>query len=163
MIWFDLVFRSGLARLVIADSLGYYYTMPLFKDLFEIRIDSQTVGDHFESLDIDECAEGTHDCRLDEECEDLSPMRGYYKCTKKCPPGLDQTSDGQCVGKLPNSLTPDFSLTRCLHDDARWILIWLQGFAAYSEPHESVSINAPSHMRFSVFENRDLVRELPTS
>ena len=50
-------------------------------------------------LDIDECFEGTDTCRADEQCKDLSAQDGKFECVMRCPPGLDQTADGLCVGQ----------------------------------------------------------------
>ena len=32
-------------------------------------------------------------------CEDLSFADGRFKCVKRCPPGLDLSADGLCVGE----------------------------------------------------------------
>ena len=38
-------------------------------------------------------------CGADEMCEDLSFADSRFKCVKRCPPGLDLSADGLCVGE----------------------------------------------------------------
>lgn len=48
------------------------------------------------SVDIDECKDGTHQCRYNQICEN---MRGSYRCA--CPRGYRSQGVGRpCIGKL---------------------------------------------------------------
>ena len=52
------------------------------------------------SLDIDECRDGTHQCRYNQICEN---MRGSYRCV--CPRGYRSQGIGRpCMGKLTGTL-----------------------------------------------------------
>jgi len=46
-------------------------------------------------LDVDECLEGIHECRPEQNCVNT---RGSYLCQTSCPNGLKQQLDGSCTG-----------------------------------------------------------------